>query len=805
MTSLLILKRGDDFMESLGYVKLGEEVERIQGDTLDTAADKRLDPPTSPLPPPSSPTSPAPPSSTDSPDAPDAPNTDTDTVPDTPNTPDTTPDAPLPEPVKLFKFYDDASRSRPDYSSFPSRDVPSSSFPDTSWQNDAVYLNHFIQEGVELIDRTLQAIVSEYGGDASLFKTSKVSESDFASMPKDFPQPPGAQTVTTPSSFQALSRRILHAIVSESSFTVVMAGHSSAAGHGNNFRQSAIMQFEAAARPLFKLLGVDLVAKNMAMGSFGTVQSSLAGEGVYGKADVVVWDSSMTENAQNFAGDKIHKLEGFGKTGKEDEKLGLVDLFWRSWDEPPHMILAEQCSVRGNVCKDLGNLAINTGADIAVLAGGWGELSLPLTKDVEHGMTLPKSVAFENCDDDINLKEFCKSVKCEGLCWLDRDDGTKPNLKQLAEPKGCVSWHPGWRFHKYRGRLLTQYILMAARAALEKLQEETDAGEIPISDEDWHMSSYYSEVRAKINAFPVEQRCSTMMWFLFDAPNDPEKNLLGDEEKGHARICKLLRRGITGYTPVADNNTLLSRLVGVQIPELKQEFYTEPDDYTLESDIVEIGAVDVVSVASGFDGVGRGGKGFGGKVASAAAKLTPTRQLAQGQSELPKLADMGWQVIRTRVGECDGTSSTRCNRDADTNCVLYGHHDGEGGLLVEGGPSEELEFDLGLVTGGWVAFWGRANGVKNNDNEFKIKATVVDRNGEVVHEQIIETALGGEAKQSKKYGGGAGGAPDGKASKSAFPVWNDPEAETGEYSLRIKVLKADMFLLTHVYWSVGGV
>lgn len=103
-----------------------------------------------------------------------------------------------------------------------------------------------------------------------------------------------------------------------------------------------------------------------------------------------------------------------------------------------------------------------------------------------------------------------------------------------------------------------------------------------------------------------------------------------------------------------------------------------------------------------------------------------------------------------------------------------------------------------------MAFWGRANGVKNNDNEVKIKATVVDRNGKVVHEQIIETALGGAAKQSKKYAGGAGGAPDGKASKSAFPVWNDPDAETGEYSLRIKVLKADMFLLTHVYWSVGG-
>ena len=106
---------------------------------------------------------------------------------------------------------------------------------------------------------------------------------------------PAAATITTSQSFESLSRRILHALMTESTFTVVMGGHSSAAGHGNNFAQSAMMQFEAVTRPLFKLLNVDLVAKNMAMGSMGTVQSSLAGEGVYGGADVVLWDSMMTE------------------------------------------------------------------------------------------------------------------------------------------------------------------------------------------------------------------------------------------------------------------------------------------------------------------------------------------------------------------------------------------------------------------------------------------------------------------------------------------------------------------------------
>ena len=70
-----------------------------------------------------------------------------------------------------------------------------------------------------------------------------------------------------------------------------------------------------------------------------------------------------------------------------------------------------------------------------------------------------------------------------------------------------------------------------------------------------------------MNEFP--QLCATMMWFLFDAPNDPDENLINDMDKGHARICKLSRRGITGFTPVTNGNTLLSRLVGVQIPEVR--------------------------------------------------------------------------------------------------------------------------------------------------------------------------------------------------------------------------------------------
>ena len=69
--------------------------------------------------------------------------------------------------------------------------------------------------------------------------------------------------------------------------------------------------------------------------------------------------------------------------------------------------------------------------------------------------------------------------------------------------------------------------------------------------------------------------------------------------------------------------------------------------------------------------------------------------LRSSQTELPTLEQKGWKFIRTRTGVCDGTSSTRCNLDADNNCPFYGHHDGEGGLLAEG-ESEEVRMCGGL-------------------------------------------------------------------------------------------------------------
>lgn len=101
---------------------------------------------------------------------------------------------------------------------------------------------------------------------------------------------------TTRRSFEGLVRRLLHAIMTSDTFTVVLAGHSSAAGHGNHFRQSYIMQFHRIMAPVFARLGVKLITRNISQGGLGTVQNAMAAGDLYGQeVDLLLWDSGMTE------------------------------------------------------------------------------------------------------------------------------------------------------------------------------------------------------------------------------------------------------------------------------------------------------------------------------------------------------------------------------------------------------------------------------------------------------------------------------------------------------------------------------
>ncbi len=210
-----------------------------------------------------------------------------------------------------WHFWDGDPDSRPteDYlAKYPNRDCPFDEFPYTAWQGDAVYVNHMLDSAGELVDRAKEAIYTEYGWGPldDITREQRIErrkmfhlelldlEDPQVKEPKDSYQQGGW---TTRKSFEGLARRLLHAMMTNDTFTVVLGGHSAAAGHGNLFLQSYMMQFHHVLEPIFDRLGVKLITRNLARGGLGTLQDSLGSGSLYGdEVDMILWDSSMTEN-----------------------------------------------------------------------------------------------------------------------------------------------------------------------------------------------------------------------------------------------------------------------------------------------------------------------------------------------------------------------------------------------------------------------------------------------------------------------------------------------------------------------------
>lgn len=147
-----------------------------------------------------------------------------------------------------WHFWDGDEEMRPkeDYlEGYPHKDIPGEKFPDNSWQVDAVYVNHFINDADKLISRAKEAIFSEYGHGKPLppeamaermkmFHWEKIDLATANGPPASF-QKRGEREIggwTTKRSFDGLVRRLLHAMLTKDTFTVVLAGHSAAQGQG---------------------------------------------------------------------------------------------------------------------------------------------------------------------------------------------------------------------------------------------------------------------------------------------------------------------------------------------------------------------------------------------------------------------------------------------------------------------------------------------------------------------------------------------------------------------------------------------
>jgi len=560
-------------------------------------------------------------------------------------------------------FWDGDKEMRPkeDYrSKYPNFDIPGDDFPQDSWQTDAVYVNHFLDSADKLIDRAMEGIFTEYGHGKPLppelltermkmFHWEKIDLSEAKEPPQEFTRR-GSREIggwTTSRSFDGLVRRLLHAMITQDTFTVVLAGHSAAKGEGNHFRQSYTMQFHRLMKPIFERLGVKLITRNMSQGGMGTIQNGMGSRHIYGdEIDLFLWDAGMTEGGVPEHIDLVLRQVLFSGN--------RVPVIWGGTFELLKLYHEE-------VDADVGEY-------------GNGFFGLPITKDEAHAETLPWAARNMKCVEERH--DLCHENRYSSVCWINRTDEIRPVQNQREKPKGQVKWHPGWRPHQLQGRVLAFTVLEGLEVAVNRWMDNTMTGQ-PLDDAFWHVTEYYENIRNKtLHLDPTHGHC----------------HKIAEGNKLPIRLCNTPLNGRTQYTPRADYEgasitSIVKPTASGYVPENQVKLlYDGPDVHNPAYDIPE-GQIDVISIVSGrrrrrlqsqiqnrFMGSGTDEKiGFNKDLSK------PLHRSLEGGDAIEP--GEGWDIALEPQGHCDGTFDSVCSHDTHQECFLMGHHDDRGAVV----------------------------------------------------------------------------------------------------------------------------
>lgn len=252
---------------------------------------------------------------------------------------------------------------------------------------------------------------------------------------------------------------------------------------------------------VFDRLGMVLVSANRAQGGMGTLQTALGGDSIYGPKDVMLWDSSMTEN---------------GAVNQE--------LFHRQ------MLLTGH---RVPILLDMGNgktvmdrIHQEAGAHVGGITSGTPSV-LATTKSLEQAETLPFALRHLFCDKGVSTCTEQKH-KYDAHCWADRID-LEPPTKQNegyggqgttgTVNKQCISmymaetnltlihvisvltpasWHPGNKTHQWVARKLSLLFLRALEEAINVWEKASSSDGNPLPSKYWHLSAEEKVIRDKL-------------------------------------------------------------------------------------------------------------------------------------------------------------------------------------------------------------------------------------------------------------------------------------------------------------------
>ena len=413
-----------------------------------------------------------------------------------------------------WSFNDDMEiRPIADFEKIPYKDMMNKDFPDNSWQMDQKYVTDFISEARKLVDRVREGIYAEYGHATKdlttpeeiqarneLFQTH-ISETTTK-------EPHGAAYINE-KGMAMMARKLVHCMVTNDEFYYILGGHSAAAGHGNNFQQQYTMQFANIMEPVFKKLGMRLIARNLAMGGLGTTHYSLGAATLYGETDFMYWDSGMTE-----------------KSGEDQ------DLFHKQV-----LLSGERYPVIFNGFT--GNLQEETGDNLFYGNFMTGKDIVPETTDIDQVETLPWAAQYLNCNSE--MSGICKADKYHCKCWITRSDYNPPSGEKMlgARVGGAAGWHPGNREHQFNGRMQTMFMLRAMDEALNMWEKGIETDGFPLNESYWHVGEHYIKAQSSLSSFLTNEGFNT---------TSCEKRW--GTIPGLDKACRISMKGMGQFTPI---------------------------------------------------------------------------------------------------------------------------------------------------------------------------------------------------------------------------------------------------------------
>jgi len=584
-----------------------------------------------------------------------------------------------------WDFKDERNVVRPiaNFDKIPYKDLANRKFPKNSWQTDEKYVRDFIKEANSLVDRMTEGIYAEYGhptkkADGTLLTAEEIEARNALFQVKIGPLERGENAVSfiNQIGMDALTRKLLHAMITNDEFYFVLGGHSAAAGHGNNFPQQKTMQFHYIMEPVFHKLGMRLISRNLAMGGYGTLHFSMGQAELYGEKDFLQWDSSMTEKAG-----------------------GPKDIFSKQALMNGERVPILFQSFTGNLNEETNGTAWLGD----VIAGTNLEL-LPLTTGIEQAETLPLAARYQRCD--LPVKQMCgdkgNKNKFDATCWVPRSDYEVEKVS--ANFPGQASWHPGNRYHQFESRKIALTILAGMKNALKVWEDGIDGDDgFPLKESYWHVGEEYKTVQNNLKSFINGEGKDTSLCEKFLAPINMTK------------ACRTVMHGMTEFTPknLGAANSIHAHLKASPngyTPELLGEkAYSGVDilplNWKIPSTEVDVHAIAIASTYSApffdhsladnddDDNEEEDVENSRRRLRSEDRFVAKTNdiEVVKGNDDSRQISSdevvpgYGWVVDETNpiTGYCDGSSNSYdCHRSNDNNefCLLRGHNDGRSTL-----------------------------------------------------------------------------------------------------------------------------